>query len=86
MNAGQDRRLSPIYFINCLYNLLIVTIKVGYIENYLQMNRVEIYLLLSLDYKGILYKTTLLLLKLLPIILPLRIYLLYLVSRIQILL
>ena len=86
MNAGHDRRLSPIYFIDCPYNLLIVIIKAGYIRNYLRVNRVGIYLLLSLDYKGILYKTTSLLLKLLPIILPLRIYLLYLVSRIQVLL
>ena len=52
------RRLSPIYFIDCFYNLLIVITKAGRIRNYLQVNRVEIYLLPSLDYKGILYKTT----------------------------
>ena len=86
MNAGRDCKLSSIYFIDYLYNLLIVIAKVGCIGNCLQVNRVGMYLLLSLDYKGILYKTTSLLSKLLPIILPLRIYLLYSVSRIQVLL
>ena len=86
MNAGRDRRLSPIYFIDYPYDLLIVIAKAGRIGNCLRVNGVGIYLLLSLDYKGILYKTTSLPSKLLSIILPLRTYLPYSVSRIYILL
>ena len=86
VNAGRDRRLSPIYFIDCPCDLLIVITKAGRIGNCLRVNGVGIYLLLSLDYKGILYKTTSLPSKLLPIIFPLSIYLPYSVSRIQVLL
>ena len=63
-----------------------VITKAGRIGNYLRVNGVGIYLLLSLDCNRILYKTTSPPSKLLPIILPLRTYLPYSVNRIRVLL
>ena len=58
-----------------------VIAKAGRIGNCLRVNGVGMYLLLSLDCNRILYKTTSLPSKLLPIILPLRTYLPHSVYR-----